>query len=544
MADRSRRRLFFGSLLLLVLAGAAGWTVFALSTPRHLPQAPVPCAALGINLAGPCDWNTELPFIDLMRFSRAWSPQQKGVPFGKGPAFEVDRNGYPLSLAEGTWAESPLLSFFGHKWPSGVYHVFYQGRGRLSFGASAKSVVSDEPGHLVVDLDSAKGDLHLSILATEIGNHVRDIHVIMPGFENSWRKNPWSPSFLDRWRGVKCVRFMDFMATNNSTIRTWSERPVIEDSTFAARGVPVELLADLSNRLMADPWVCIPHMADDDYVRQFAKCLRDRVDPALRVHIEYSNEVWNSGFQQNKYAAAQGMALGLAKEPWVAAWLYTSRRSVEIFRIFEEVFGGTRRLVRILPAQSGNLFMAKQILEFEGAARRADAIAIAPYMGLVVGTEPTRYVPLTAGEVGGWGMDKLFEHLGAVVFPEARKSMKEYRGLAVDSGLQLVAYEGGQHLVGVLGAENDATLTSLFLAANADPRMGALYSTYLDAWQEEGGMLFCHFSSVAKWTKWGSWGLMEFYDDNPADSPKFRAVRAWAEGLKSSKPAQKPAPAP
>ena len=59
----------------------------------------------------------------------------------------------------------------------------------------------------------------------------------------------------------------------------------------------------------------------------------------MQVYVEYSNEVWNSQFTQNAYAAKQGVALGLADaaEPWVAAWLYTSYRSVQIFDIFEEV---------------------------------------------------------------------------------------------------------------------------------------------------------------------------------------------------------------
>ncbi|MEI6491880.1 MAG: hypothetical protein WCO94_04960 [Verrucomicrobiota bacterium] len=522
-APKPRRRILFG----LSLAAVACLSVGILSVATGAERKPRP--RLGINLAGPCDWNTELPFVDLMHFSRAWTSQKKGLPFGTGPALDLDENGYPTWLNEGAWAESPLISFGGHPWPSGNYTVLYKGRGKLSFGASATGVSEEAPGRMVVSLDSRKGDLHLSILETDPRDPVRDIHVIMPGFEKSWSSNPWNPLFLGRWRGVACIRFMDFMATNNSAIRTWTDRPRLSDSTFAGRGVPLELLIDLSNRLHADPWFCIPHMASDDFVRSFAAMVSENLDPSLKAHIEYSTEVWNPGFEQNKYAAEKGLSLGLAKEPWEAAWLYTSKRSVEIFRIFEQVFGGRKRLARVLPAQSGNTFMARKLLDFEKASGHADALAIAPYVGLLVGETSDRYNPLTADVVEHWDVPQVLDRLRSQSLPEALDSMREFRELAASHGLDLIAYEGGQHLVGIRGAENNSALTGLFMAANSDPGMGTIYNRMLEGWQGAGGSLFCHFSSVSKWSKWGSWGTMQYFDDEPADSPKLTALVTWAK---------------
>ena len=516
---KSRHRLLAGLILVLVVSSEAAVVAWDQRPPKPEPR-------LGINLAGPCDWNTELPFVDLMRFSRAWTSQKKGLPFGAGPALDLDGDGYPKLLPEGAWAESPLISFDGHPWPSGKYTVLYKGRGKLSFGASATGVSESAPGRMVVSLDSRKGDLHLCIMESDPADPIRDIHVIMPGFEKSWQANPWHPLFLARWRGVACLRFMDFMATNNSPVRTWSDRPRLTDSTFAGRGVPLELLVDLSNRLKADPWFCMPHMADDDFVRRFAKMVFERLDHRLKVHIEYSNEVWNPGFLQHKYASEKGRSL--ADEPWAAAWLHTSRRSVEIFRIFEEVFNGPRRLVRILPAQSGNPDMARRILDFENASRHADALAIAPYVGLNVAEVADRYNPLTADEVARWDVPQMLERLHTASLPTAIESIRRARELATARGLDLIAYEGGQHLVGVCGAENNAALTGLFHAANSDPGMGHIYTRMLEAWRQDGGSLFCHFSSVSKWTKWGSWGALQYFDDVPAASPKFDALLKWA----------------
>jgi hypothetical protein len=50
-------------------------------------------------------------------------------------------------------------------------------------------------------------------------------------------------------------------------------------------------------------------------------------------------------------------------------------------------------------------------------------------------------------------------------------------------------------------------------------------------WRDEGGDLLNNFSSVGKWSKWGSWGLLQYADEDPAKSPKFMAVMRWAKSL-------------
>jgi hypothetical protein len=83
-------------------------------------------------------------------------------------------------------------------------------------------------------------------------------------------------------------------------------------------------------------------------------------------------------------------------------------------------------------------------------------------------------------------------------------------------------------MVGVAGGENNEPVTELFQAANAHPRMGQIYDAYFAAWTDAGGDLFCYFSSVGRWSKWGSWGIMQHYDDDPRQSPKFMATMRWA----------------
>lgn len=99
---------------------------------------------------------------------------------------------------------------------------------------------------------------------------------------------------------------------------------------------------------------CMPHMAADDYVRNFTIYVRDHLDKALKPHIELSNEVWNYGFVQTTYANTQGIAMGFhdgIADANIAGQRWYGYRSAQIFIIWEQVFGGAKRLVRIIASQ-------------------------------------------------------------------------------------------------------------------------------------------------------------------------------------------------
>ena len=491
--------------------------------PAHAAEAPRPHARLGTNLSGPCDWNTELPFLDVFRLSRPWISQQKGQPWGKGPPLSLDPRGWVTKLAPDCYAETPLCTINGGHYPSGQYTVLYDGQGTLEFTNAA--IASRDPGRLLVNIDSSKGSFFLRLKSTNPQNYVRNIRIIMPGFADSYRDNPFHPVFLKRWQGVACLRFMDWMDTNGSRIAKWSDRPTPNDATFSGKGIALEIMIDLANRLRADPWFCMPHLADDDYVRNFAKLTKARLDPNLRIYVEYSNEVWNGMFEQSRWAGQEGIRLRFAEKPWEAAWKYTAFRSVQIFRIWEEVFGGPQRLVRVLPSQAANPYVSERVVEFQDACKHADALAIAPYISCNV---PKEGQGLTTAEVEKWTVDQALDHMETKALPESIRWIKAQKNVADKYGLKLICYEGGQHMVGVGGGENNDTVTRLFHAANAHPRMGLIYRKHLDAWTAEGGDLFCHFSSVSNWSKWGSWGVMQYFDEDPASSPKFMAIMRWA----------------
>lgn len=507
--------------VLLVLVSCT-LSLFAQNNPA--PAKP----RLGMNLAGPADWNTELPFVDVFRMSRPWISQQKGKSWGKGPQLALDRHDWITRLKPDCWAETPLCTIKGGHYPSGKFTIFYEGQGKFDF-SNAAAIVSKKPGRIVIEVNSAKGGFFLKLLETNPNDYIRNIRVIMPGFENSYKKNPFHPAFLKRWQGVACFRFMDWMHTNGSKIQSWSDRPTLQNATFSKKGVPVEWMIDLCNRQNADAWFCMPHLADDDYIRNFARIVMAKLNPKLKIYIEYSNELWNSQFQQTRYSweKAKELGLGNKERPWEGGGQYYSKRSMEIFKIWEEVFGSRERLIRVLAWQSGNTWwMERIILPYQDACKHADALAIAPYVSMNV---PRQGKNLTADAVSQWSIDKTMDYMESQSLPKSIDAIRRTKEVADKYGLLLLAYEGGQHMVGVGGGQDNDAMTNLFHQCNAHPRMGTIYKKYFDAWTATGGDLFCYFSSVGRWSKWGSWGILQHYDDNLGQSPKFTATLGWAK---------------
>ncbi len=488
---------------------------------------PKPTPALGMNLSGPADWNTEQPFVDVFRLSRRWISQRKGAAWGKGPELSLDASGWVTRLEPDCSAETMLCTIEGGHYPAGDYTVLYEGEGKLEAG-NATAITAREPGRITLNVDPQRGGFSLKLTETNSQNPLRNLRVIMPGFEKSWRDEPFHPVFLKRWAGVRCLRFMDWMQTNGSQQRAWSDRPTPEDATFTTKGVALEWMIDLCNRLQCAPWFCMPHLADDDYIRQFAQLVKARLNPALKIYVEYSNEVWNGQFEQSRWAGAQGIKLGFAEKAWEGAWRYTAYRSVQIFKIWQEVFGGSERLVRVLPSQAANSYVSGQVVEFQETWKHADALAIAPYLSCIVSKTGKT---LNESIVEKWTVDEALDYLETTALPESVKWIQDNQRVADKYGLKLLAYEGGQHMVGTGGVENNDAITRLLHSANAAPRMAEIYRKYFAAWTRAGGDLFCYFASVSQWSKWGSWGILQFYDSPETSSPKFTATMRWAKSL-------------
>jgi len=486
---------------------------------------------LGINLSGPADWSTDYAFVDVFRLSRQWISQRKGEGWGKGPELARDENGWITRLETNCWVDTPILTGSNGHAPRGEYVCLYDGEGQIEFQYNA-TVISREPGRIVVNIspeskEQIGGGTFLSLRSTNPTNYVRNIRVIMPGFEKSYRTDPYYPPFLARWGEYNTIRFMDWLHTNGSNHREWSDRATTNYCNYTERGIPVEVMVDLCNRLKANAWFNLPHLASDDYVRQFAALVKRTLNPALKVYVEYSNEVWNGGFEQHRYAEQKGkeMKLGPESRPWEGAAVFYGLRSQEIFKIWEEVFGGRDRLVRVVAWQAGGgtYWTDGLVLGKNDTGKHCDALAIAPYITMCIGTDTKP----NAATVASWTVDQIMDYAATNALPECLEWTRSSKKIADKYGIRLICYESGQHLVGVGEGTNNEAMTKLFLAANRHPRMGALYTKYLDALHNAGCDLICLWCSTGLWSKWGSWGLTEYLDETEATQPKFKAICDW-----------------
>ncbi|MBN1522985.1 MAG: hypothetical protein JW904_00770 [Spirochaetales bacterium] len=529
-------------------SGTSGWNPPVL--PPASAKAQMPC---GINLSGIADWSEEIPFKDMFRIVRPWNNENTS-------GLTLDENGWIVSLgtnasAEALW-DAPVNN------PGGDFVCLYEGDGDVDVDSPYGfiTVTARTPGRIEFTIDEtlvrAGGRFFWNVMITRTNpaDYVRNIRVMKREYESSYLDDPWNPDFISHIvTRFNTLRFMDWQATNNSSTVNWADRKTPDYYTQSAgntgksAAVAIEYMVDLCNRTGSNGWFCMPHLADDDYMQQFAAYLRDNLNSGLTIYIEYSNECWNWTFEQAGYCHVQGVAQNLDPDEWTAWRRFYAKRSIEMFTIFESVFAGqTDRLVKVLASQGAWYDMTGRVLNYvypdgtgRSAAQHADALAIAPYFGSDAHAAPGS---------DSWNLTQLFNYLDAEVnglgTPGAGDTVRRWMidnyqafinpGDALDQpnlNLRLIAYEGGQHLLPLREAdgEHDQAKLELYRRAQSDPRMYTLYKQYLTHWREAGGEMFAMFSSVGNWGEWGYWGLLPNLADSPAASPKYAAVLEWMD---------------
>ncbi len=509
--------------------------------------------SLGTNLLGIADWSTQYPFLNYFKNSRTWitrgttvwDTEERGV-------LRLDPRGWVKSLTGGRFTS--VGTFIPNDGRGRRFVVLYEGAGTLEYTGLKKEDATSRPGREVVIAPPGQ-PLYVGITKTDpqgTGNYLRNLRIIPEAEEKIAQLQAFNPDFLKSLKGYSVLRFMDWMNTNGSQQTDWTNRPQPGDMSYVERGVPVEVMVDLANQTGISPWFNMPHQATDDYVRGFATYVKAHLNPKLKVYVEYSNEVWNSQFSQAGYAQEQGKRAFATVQgsDFDKQLLWFGQRTGQVLKIWDQVYGSDRaHVIGVLAVQAANTYTSSKSLEpllQKGMTLQGwgvDALAIAPYFGSYLGT------PEQVSTLESWtrepdrGLTKLFQELtqGGLVrqgpsggaLQEAVTWMQDYAQLARSQGLLLLAYEGGQHLVGVGGVENNQPITDLLIAANRDLRMGELYKAYLQQWKQQGGGLFAHFTDVGSPSKWGSWGARESLYQ--ASSPKSQALDK-SQALQSHSP--------
>ena len=473
--------------------------------------------AFAANVSGTPSYSTQYAFKNLMRQARPWEISPGGV---REFVESVDDRGNLTALPEGEQVYSVISQEVWH--PVGTYTLEWDGGGHLEpVGEGIVSITKEGPNRYAVEVVDGTGII-LMVREFDPENPFRNIRFWLPDVEQN-EDFPFNPEFVDFLEPFGTLRYMDLMGTNDSLIEKWEDRPQAQDQFFhmeESEGVPLEWLCQLANHLNANPWLCMPHGADDAYVRQTAEMVKRYLNPDLIIYLELSNEVWNGNFEQTHYFRRIGLEeLGVPREemPHRAAY---AKRAAEMFAIWEEVFGGLDRLQRVAGMQVSTIETAIRTLGYKDYHESFDLLAIAPYFAY----EP--YETAMFHRRGDVTVDEVLEGLKGVIDYHGSRRVGGHHALAQQYGMGLIAYEAGQHLLDWQNrrAPEPTELTATFIAANRDPRMKDLYLQYFDMFFRNGGEMIGIFSTVGHYSKWGSWGIKEYLSQPDVEAPKYQAV--------------------
>jgi len=556
-------RIFIAFLLTLL-----SFTLIPTAQARHSDNP-----KLGINLGSLGKLTTSVPFTDIFKISRGWFTScaydwRANRPIDPGctrktslntqeqSQLQMDGNGWVRALP--TPEEAPVFTSVTSTWrlskhfPTGRYVILYEGEGNMKITGDLK-MVNDFRGHKEFDLLSPKRNLKLQILSTDPrrnGNYIRNIRIVPKAFEHKYKRNIFNPNYLARIRPLHALRFMPWTNPRGNEAVEWNQRATIGAAHYTGKnGVPAERMIDLANAVNATPFVSIPYKASDDYIKQYARMVKNRLRKNHKVYVEYSNEVWNSIFPASTYAARKADKLWKFPYPKVPAGKrrvllatnWYAKRSVEMCRIWKQEFGAERNRVKcMLGTLTSVPWIGQEMVdcplwkEAKGCGRYMDAYGIGPYFGDYIAKKENRAEVLSWTRDSDGGKSRLFQEIlhggvlknstpgGAVA--QVKTRMDANRKIADKYRLEMLAYEGGQHLIRYdpPHAVKNPKVLNLFMSAQKDPRMRIAYQRYLETWQQNGGGLMMHFYGIGEPEPKNFFGMLDYLEQ--PSTPKYQAL--------------------
>ena len=532
--------------LILALASVFPSTSFP-ATGRTFPDK------IGVELDGIGSGGRAKVFIDLAKTMRPWSVDTTQAA--------ADAHGWPTTDANTvlfdirpafTWrppVDDPEK--FQPDW-SGTYKSSFQGQADLELGEDPTLQIAnkqyDPATNLTTfDLVVPKG-VGLVVLKirnskrtadSPAGSGITNLQVMRPGYELS-EKRLFLPEFVNSLKPFAALRFMDWLETNHNFgfygdpghhVLNWADRHVPEDATqcnFKTKvGCCWEYVAELATVTGKDVWINIPVPASDDYVKNLAVLLKEKLPAKCNIYIEHSNEVWNFGFPQyvyNKLAAVDEVKQGNSTlnkdgEKKEEVWVHRrhAKRLIEIGNIFRDVFGkdaGTR----IRPVYASWQISVKphyaDVLEwvhktYGDPKRFFYALAGAAYYG--VGKDSTGKAPVNATP----------QELVKIMREDSDRhhaTRQPLQELANKYQLKHFQYEIGPDV----GGGKTENVGNRILSNRLPEMKELLIHDARDNWFAHGGDLYMYFSHCSAYSRYGAWGLSE--DISNLNTPKWQAI--------------------
>lgn len=445
----------------------------------------------------------------------------------------------------------------------GRFALTWEGEADIRLGAGA-TLVSGTVSGIVLNgrrdyvINDGSGDkMMVRVWGINTNNPPRNIRLWLPDPADRMNRSLapgagqppriFHPAFLDVLRPFTLLRFMDWLETNNSRQRHWQDRRRPNHCFMTGNivtnmqpGVSYEMCVALCNELGADMWLCVPHLATDEYVTNLARLIRFGSDgympyttnvahpvypplaSNLRAYVEYSNEVWNPQFLAFHYAYAQGGAMGKN----VAQ--YAGYRSAQIWKIFNAIWGPdhTQRIVRVGAGREGDPYYNTDFLnETIANGAKAHTLSLAPYFGNDIEDWVYAQGPGFFTNRSDANMQRAHDELqrrlltglpGTSTVGDSTGGgiQQSSRDVARRFGVPLVNYEGG---VSIYTDDIDtpwnqpagALLTEFMCDFNRHPRMAESYRINMNLCKAKGLVTHAMFVDISTFGKYGQWGHKE-----------------------------------
>ncbi len=524
------------------------------------------CEKIGMNLSGISYWSREIPFSNLMMQAAPWSSTdldwQLGQPNHNTAVAEkltYDTNGYPTFLPQvvGEKTKMQIVKTTiawdnGGILPKGIYTILYDGIGEIEpYGDDKITVLNKLQGKITFELTQSKfdtaydcqecGSFGIILRKSEKLNPIKNIRILMPNIKETDANYPFNPSFLDRLKPFSSIRFMNWNAAYTSIEQQWAERrqPThytqfnAEWNTYTSKSVAYEYTIQLCNVLNCDMWLNIPYAADSNYVYQLSKLVKDKLNPKLKIYLEYGNEVWNyEGAFSEQYNFVKNNAPSNLQDHQYR-YAYFSKKMFDAFATYTPS-GAAAKVTRVLSGQQANKTVLERSIKgmaFIGAAGQFDQGAVTGYL---FGNE------LFTSKLNGLSS---VSDVAKLVREESQKSVDwiaENASTLQQVGKDLLIYEGGVHSF-VAYPQWDIEAAPSYARAvwkfNKDSSMYNIYSEWLQKLNKISNISQNMAFALSEWdySHYGGLGhLSNIFEANLQKQPKYKALIDYC-GITASK---------
>jgi hypothetical protein len=372
-------------------------------------------------------------------------------------------------------------------------------------------------------------------------------NLLFGGWENAFQSNvnwstttdPWDPAWKSDISIYGVIRTLDMSATNWNPDRTWAGRTQPTDSKNQSAGewqghpLAWEWLIDIANKSGSDLWINVPHHVGQEYWTSLAQLVFQKLNPNLKVYVEFSNEIWNGTFATQSWGGNEGQFTYCDAEgaKLVNSWTdrnvaaFAVKQSSGIWKAFEDAFGIQKdRVINTIGARHDissyidyvEEYMKRSDLNTYGM--KVEGYATAPYFGLRWGVN----LDFCSGGIDLLEDEMWFE-LGRI---------KDSYDKAKAAGALFLGYEGGQQIY-----------NSCPDAVNRNAKIYDLYTTYFNEVNKYYDV-FNHYGNISPYGSQYAWGAKEYAGQPESQAHKYRAIHDWIKAHPGSGPGPVTPPTP